>query len=328
MAYSSLRLRCGARANHLIASLVTSRPYCKTSVAILNGGRLFEDSFINSRRRFLSSASATTEGNTAASNNAKDQTKKDTRNIFLDNLGTIFLLAIAGVVLTIVRSSYGSTNKHNLRDQMEADAALDPLEIDDLRVANSELTPDVFRMIMSKLMQDFPHGEAKYVDLVYSTRAVMKSHKGEPFTVEMGHLIDRAVETALEKQGKKNNDQVSIVFFLTALSLALDIDTSVSDRIRALYNVLELHESEVKVKDVIEMIGFLQDTSQLTPDAQVIMAQDKYPVQQYKVATPEEMVAWDGSPNETIDIQAFADILRSKSVCAWGECYFKKKTQM
>ena len=75
-------------------------------------------------------------------------------------------------------------------------------------------------------------------------------------------------------------------------------------------------------------MGYLQDTFQLAPDTQVIMADTKFPVQQYKVASPNEMVSWDGPPNDLIDVQAFADILRSKSVCAWGECYFKKKPKL
>lgn len=254
--------------------------------------------------------------------------KKDNSNIFLDNLGTIFLLSIAGVVLALVRSSFGSSKKAKLRDQLEMDAELDPLEIDDLRVANGELTPDVFRSIMSRLSQDFPQGTAKYEDFVFSTRKTMRSLKGEAFTVEMGHLMDRAVGSALKKHGKSKDDEISIVFFLTALSLAMDIDSSVSERIRVLYSVLQLKDSTVAVQDIIEMVGYLQDTFQLTPDTQVVMAEAKFPVQQYNVASPEELVAWDGPANEQIDVQAFAEILRSKSVCAWGECYFKKKAKV
>jgi hypothetical protein len=258
----------------------------------------------------------------------KKDKKKENSNILLDNLGTVFLLSIAGVVVALVRSSFGSSNKNKIRDQIETDAELDPLEIDDLRVANCELTPDVFRTIMSKLVEDFPQGTAKYEEFVFSTRKTMASLKGDAFTIEMGHLLDRGVDAALKKKGKTRSDEISIVFFLTALSLAMDIETSVSERIRILYNALELNDSTVTQKDVIEIVGYLQDTFQLAPDTQVIMAETKFPVQQYKVVFSNEMVAWDGPPNDPIDVQAFADILRSKSVCAWGECYFKKKPKL
>ena len=76
----------------------------------------------------------------------KQQAKKakTAGDLFLDNLGTVFLSSIALLILTLVRSSRGTTNKTNLRIAIEQSAALDPFEIDDFRTANDELTPDVF----------------------------------------------------------------------------------------------------------------------------------------------------------------------------------------
>ena len=329
---ASVRSHCGLRACHLAASRRASSDSARAVFMLPNGTLLSRNVKARSalRQIRLLSATAATSPEPAISEAAKDKTdkKKETSNIFLDNLGTIFLLSIGGIVVALVRSSFGSTNKAKLRDQLETDSELDPLEIDDLRVANGELTPDVFRTIMLNLSRDFPQGSAKYDEFVFSTRKTMRSLKGEAFTVEMGHLMDRAVDAALKKQGKSKDDEISIVFFLTALSLAMDIDSSVSERIRVLYSVLELKDSTVTLQDVIEMVGYLQDTFQLTPDTQVIIADAKIPVQQYKVASPSELIAWEGPPNEQIDVQAFADILRSKSVCAWGECYFKKKAKI
>jgi hypothetical protein len=329
---ASVRSLCGSRACHLVGSrciATTSAHAALVFPRVSRSSHVIKEPSVVRHIRLLSSAAAASPA-PAVSEVAKDKMdkKKDNSNIFLDNLGTIFLLSIAGVVLALVRSSFGSSKKAKLRDQLEMDAELDPLEIDDLRVANGELTPDVFRSIMSRLSQDFPQGTAKYEDFVFSTRKTMRSLKGEAFTVEMGHLMDRAVGSALKKHGKSKDDEISIVFFLTALSLAMDIDSSVSERIRVLYSVLQLKDSTVAVQDIIEMVGYLQDTFQLTPDTQVVMAEAKFPVQQYNVASPEELVAWDGPANEQIDVQAFAEILRSKSVCAWGECYFKKKAKV
>ena len=94
----------------------------------------------------------------------------------------------------------------------------------------------------------------------------------------------------------------------------------------------------VTIDQVVELVGYLQDTCQLVPDAQVVATTRKYPLQEYQVGTPEQLVdrhRWvkkkndDGKKEEeqqpNIDCSALAAILRSKSVCAWGECYHKKK---
>ena len=75
---------------------------------------------------------------------AKNQKKEDDSNLFLDNIGKIFLSAIGGVILMMLRSSRGTHNRTELRDHIETMAVLDPMEIEDLRLANSELTTEVW----------------------------------------------------------------------------------------------------------------------------------------------------------------------------------------
>ena len=87
------------------------------------------------------------------------------------------------------------------------------------------------------------------------------------------------------------------------------------------------------------MVGYLQATYQLPPDTQIIPTDTKYPAQQWKRASPDELVPGGGVPSEreedhhkrneqVVDIVEFAAILRTKSVCAWGECYHKWKPGM
>ena len=106
----------------------------------------------------------------------------------------------------------------------------------------------------------------------------------------------------------------------------------------------------------MELVAALQKTFQLVPDAQVIpVVNQKYPTQQYEQGAPEKLVVAameqvaaskkiekekstasvqhgnstsieSSSCEDLVDIDAFAAILRSKSVCAWGECYHKKRT--
>jgi hypothetical protein len=252
--------------------------------------------------------------------------KKEMSDYFLDNLGTIFLGTIGAIFLSLVRSSYGTTNKNNIRDDLEEKSALDPLEMDDLRIANSELDTQVFRSISQGLKQEFSSGRATYPEVVKSVRATMASLKGPAFTIELGHLVDRAVIGAFEEKGMSQEEDMPLSFWIAILSMALH--STSNDRIRLLYEGMQVNDEAVTFAQVQEMIGHLQVSSQLVPDSQVIMSEQKYPIQQYHRGTPKQLVEYDGNMNDPIDVAFFADILRSNSVCAWGECYLRKKPTM
>jgi hypothetical protein len=275
---------------------------------------------VSSERAFSATASPHAKLSSAATASGK---KKDDSNIFLDNLGKIFLGAIGLLIGTLVRSSYGTSNRNRVRDELEEKASLDPLEIDDLRVANSELSPEVFRAIMEDVQEAFPLGVSTYEDFVHSVRRTMSRLKGDAFTVELGHLLDRTVISALHDQGKPEDAEVPLTLLLAALSLALN--SSVEDRITILFEAMRLKNGNVAYQDVRDMVGYLQDTCQLVPDAQVVEAETKYPTQKYKRGTAQQLIQWEGGSQDAMDVDAFAAILRSKSVCAWGECYNKKK---
>jgi hypothetical protein len=154
---------------------------------------------------------------------------------------------------------------------------------------------------------------------------------------------------------------------LVALSLALN--GSVRERVEALYNILidddeDQNEIEsegiqgqieativdyqqkfdstrgrvIEEKDVVQMVGFLQKTCQLVPDAQIIASDTKYPVQEYIVGSPVQLtIHGKEMKKEELSEDALGDgergwscddfhhLLRSKSICAWGECYVKRK---
>lgn len=223
----------------------------------------------------------------------------------------------------------GSTNRNRFRESLQEVSSLDPLEVDDLRVANSELTLPVFRKISEDLLREF-HADktAKYMDVVRVVRTTMKGLKGDAFTIELGHLIDRVVLAALKNHGQTTDDPQPLAFWLTVISLCLS--APVPDRVLALYEVLKVagedeDEEKVTLRDTRAMVGYLQDTCQLTPDSQVVATERKYPVQQHGRGIAGELFEWDGSEDDPIDIDAFASILRSRAVCAWGECYHKRK---
>lgn len=274
--------------------------------------------------RLLSSNSTTTTAS-ATSASPSSAPKDDKSNMFLDHLGSIFLAGVGLLIASLTRSYMGSTNRNAARDSLQERASLDPLEIDDLRVANSELTLPIYRKITADLLEEFPSKTATYEDVVKTVRATMAGLKGDAFTIELGHLIDRVVLSALKDHGQSTQDPQPLAFWLTVISLALN--APVPDRIMALHEVLRVscEEENVTLKDARSMVGYLQDTCQLVPDSQVIPTKDKYPIQQHGRGKAGELFEWDGPETETLDIDAFSSILRSRAVCAWGECYVKRK---
>lgn len=279
------------------------------------------------------SAKSTTKDNDDNNENKKKKKKKDDSNVFLDNLGTIFLAVIAMIIATLVRGSYNTSNRNHVRDQIEDRSALDPMEIDELRIANSELTSEVFHNIVAEVKGQFPSGQCTYSDFIKTVRTVMARMKGPAFTVELGYSLDRVVVQMLQKHKKSSEDEQPVTLWLTVLTLALN--SSVPDRIRALYGALQAEqegrgdenggEDSVTFGSMLRMVGYLQDTCQLPADTQVIPTETKYPTQQWTIGTPNDLVPWEGTDSDVIDVDAFASVLRSRSVCAWGECYHKKE---
>jgi hypothetical protein len=294
--------------------------------------------------------------------------KKNEPNLFLDNLGKIFLFSIGAVIVTLVRSSYNTTNRHEVRDRLEEIAAIDPKEFEDFREANSELTIDVMRHILSIYYREFSKtsgGEnlvfaSSYDEFVIAIRTIMATRfpkQGESFTIELGHFLDRIILAVLERRGEgapmAENDGLPVALFFAALASA--VNGSLSDRIRILHEILIMEEQErqlrvgagmtletstngalatnsIPLARVRDMVGYLQDTCQLPPDTQIVPTEQKYPTQQWRRATPSDMLPdvseSEGEPEDgekDVDLVEFAAILRTKSVCAWGECYMRWK---
>ena len=141
-------------------------------------------------------------------------------------------------------------------------------------------------------------------------------------------------------------------FSLLLVALTLSMKGTIRDRVEILYSLLqdgaesqqndmggeETKPPAVKEKDVVRMVGYLQKTCQLVPDAQIVESEVKYPIQEYKVGSPFELVhIGKEMKKEELSADALAGgemewtcddfhhLLRSRSVCAWGECYVKKK---
>ena len=290
-----------------------------------------------------------------SSDDKSNEKKKDDSNIFLDNLGKIFLSTIALVLLSLLRSNKGNNAKAALRENIESAALLDPLEVEDLRLANDHLTREVWDEIAKK----FSGQEAiTYGLFMNGVLGVLRNKHGEGATIQCGHLMDRVVIRELERVareekvvGLSRETELPVSFLLTALSLALN--STITDRVDALYNIMRnaqgdnaneesTSEQTVSIKQVEEMVQHLQRTCQLVPDAQIIPTNSDIPYQSYRVGNGAELTQRaceglnildrdgenSGSGSKAVYLKDFYAILKSRSVCAWGECYVKKTDKM
>jgi hypothetical protein len=256
--------------------------------------------------------------------NTEKPNNKNDSNVFLDNLGAFFLAGVAAIVASLIRSYLGSTNRNQMRDRLCEQAALDPLEIDDLRLANSELQLKEYREIAANVVRDLD-GTATYQEFVACVRTTMARQKGEAFTIQLGHLLDRVAVEALKDKGQTTKEPMPIGFWLTVLALCLN--APVPERIRALFEVLEQTKQgdAVTVTDVRNLISYLQESCQLVPDSQVVASNDYIPVQKYDKGNSSNLFEWVGAEDDPVNIDIVSNILRSSAVCAWGECYHRKK---
>lgn len=307
------------------------------------------------------SPKAQTSGNASDKKTSK---KEDNSNIFLDNLGKIFLSSIGLILVLLLRSTKSNNSRTALREDIESSALLDPLEIDDLRLSNSEFTIEVWEMIAQEIRRQFASrdNQVTYPEFLSAVTRAMRESKGERFTIEFGHLLDRVVIAELERIDKDSHSEneigggggvegsllrkeLPLPFLCAALSLALN--STVTDRVRVLFESMLLGQIETASVDetttvpgdqVSQMIRHLQNTCQLVPAAQIVETNSKIPFQTFRVGTGEELTqraregyggkkGSAGVTNERdgpVSLEDFHSILKSGTVCAWGECHVKK----
>ena len=315
-----------------------------------------------------SDSSSKDDGKKSEDTNKDEKKKKDDSNIFLDNLGKIFLSTIGLVLVMLLRSTKSNNARTALREDIESTALLDPLEIDDLRVANTDFTIEVWDRIVREIKSGFgsERDSVTYPEFLTVVMRVMTEMKGEGFTIQFGHLVDRVVIAELERLGKNeeeggegvlgvNDDEqqkvllqqqaLPLPFLYATLSLALH--STVADRVRVLYETMpsemDTSSGEIKVsgEEVDQMIQHLQNTCQLVPEAQIVETNSKVPYQTYRVGTGDELTkraregfgGKKGSAGVTrekegpVTLDDFYAILKTRTVCAWGECYVKKTSK-
>jgi len=168
----------------------------------------------------------------------------------------------------LLRSTTSNNSRKELVEEIESTALLDPLEIDDLRVSNSDFTIEVWEKIAEEVRREFRGreesggGGVTYPEFLTVVTRVMRGIKGEGFTVQFGHLVDRVVIAELERMQHKEEEEkddsgamsgggdedeekatllrkeMPLPFLFAALSLALN--STVNDRVRVLYEAMRM----------------------------------------------------------------------------------------
>jgi len=150
----------------------------------------------------------------ASSGSAKKEKEDESssNNIFLDNLGKIFLGLVGALVLFIYRSTVSNGRIEKLRDEIEDTSSLDPEEVNDLRFANKGFDCAMYNAIARDCYAYFGRDgspqEVKYEDFVarvFSILLEMKQPNGAIPAIQFGNLLDRVVYNVNETGGLQNS---------------------------------------------------------------------------------------------------------------------------
>lgn len=133
----------------------------------------------------------------------------------------------------------GYRNRSAEEERIVQSQAIEPLEVNEIRMASKGLTSDIFKHVVIGILREYPDGKCTYRDFVNSVRGVLESRG---VALKGVHLIDRVVEIhiasviadkanvhieknidrPLEREMENAADYLlPIGYYLTALNLAL-----------------------------------------------------------------------------------------------------------
>jgi len=195
----------------------------------------------------------------------------DDDNIFLDNLGKIFGLVIASIILAVVRSSRQGTLKTAVRDGIEAGSQLDPGEIEEFRECNVDFTGELYRTVVKEVYDAYPVGKCSYSDFIGAVLGVVRRETNDPTnTIMQGHYLDRVV---MKSEGYEDGKLFDVGFLLVGLNMA--VYGTVEERVRLVMDVARREEGVgvgegVGERTMIKVVDWLAETCQLPADNRVV----------------------------------------------------------
>lgn len=312
-----------------------------------------------SRLQYSSAPSATSaavlnsDGSTPSSStkDSDENPPKYKPGWFSRNPGVTLGGILLGIGLYIYRGSRNKKNFEALQNPIAEAAVISPYEAWELRSSNN-ITPATFEDVRNDVMKTFPSGKASMQH--FDQYLGFKLAQACPTGMKKSYHLERVLLSLETDRDRKSDIDAQMV----ALSMA--VKGTVDERLRILFNLatnapageaLNVPEKEQEENDTREisqeqlerLLHLLLQTYQIPSEKRVLAVEDaKYPFQEYKVATPSDMLKAavqaqvkdkkmteeEAGGDQKFVFEAFSQIMRSKTVCLWGECFSNSKMKM
>lgn len=224
------------------------------------------------------------------------------------------LLIIGSLVAWFWRASKAQSNRAAQLAAVEAEQELDLKERLELRERNgASLSASIFDDVALGCVRDLGalETDCAYTDFV----RVVSRYIEKP--IEAAHYLDRVV---LKHASLTQLETMPLGFFMAVLALAMG--GSPDERATALAHLVASDEGKVARADAVRLLEWLTLAGHVPPSALVFETPKKYPVQEYSIRTPSDLldVAADAAlrpedrcANELTKTQ-LATLLQSKTI--------------
>lgn len=237
-------------------------------------------------------------------------------------------------------TAQNSGNFDRVRETVDDGAALEPDEIQELRKRNLRFTREQFDALSESLSIAFPDGTATYEAFVDYVQGFLDA------PLQLGYYVDRAVIKYRRVKGIGGQEAMDTKVLMAILSMALNTDT-MEDRVYALVTTEtgevvpwdDEFDVEVQRESALGIIENLLSTDQIPANKLVAPTETKYPFQEYRRATADDLLLSalkdaklaekDATVVEATAFRAevLCDLLLSDAICAWGSCAGNRSSQ-
>ncbi|KAF1313790.1 hypothetical protein FI667_g16995, partial [Globisporangium splendens] len=304
--------------------------------------------FVQTNASQQTAAAATQKAdNTNAAAGTEEEAPKYKPGWFSRNPG----ITLGGILLSIGLYIYrGTQNKKNfdaLQAPIAEEAVISPYEAWELRSAN-DITPDVYESVRAGVFKAFPTRKAAMEH--FDQYLGFKLAESCPNGLRNAYHLERVL-LSLERD---ENKKIDVDALMVAFSMA--VKGAAEDRLQCLFDLAtessgepqeDEPEREITQQQLERLLGIEASTClsalMLIPsEKRVLTADEKYPFQQYKAATPHDLLETDqqaqvdakkitaaeANSRSSYTFEAFSEIMRGKTICVWGECFANSKKRM
>ncbi|KAF1316452.1 hypothetical protein FI667_g15403, partial [Globisporangium splendens] len=333
------------RVSRSVVRAVASRSSRAPLAAVTARPSTLQRRFVQTNASQQTAAAATQKAdntNTAAAVGAEEEAPKYKPGWFSRNPG----ITLGGILLSIGLYIYrGTQNKKNfdaLQAPIAEEAVISPYEAWELRSAN-DITPEVYESVRAGVFKAFPTRKAAMEH--FDQYLGFKLAESCPNGLRNAYHLERVLLSLERDENKKIDvDALMVAFSMTVKGAA-------EDRLQCLFDLAtessgepqeDEPEREITQQQLERLLELLLKTYQIPSEKRVLAADEKYPFQQYKAATPHDLLETDqqaqvdakkitaaeANSRSSYTFEAFSEIMRGKTICVWGECFANSKKRM